>query len=330
MKILIAYDGSSGADAALADLHHAHLPPDTQALVLSVADVWLPPDSLAHTEAADPLAAAPPPVEAIAAINFQMHADAKRAIADADCLAFEAGEKLRRAFPAWQVSSEARADSPAWGVLAVADRWRPDLLVAGATGQSSTLDAWLVGTVSQKLVTKAHCTVRIGRGAHSPETLPRLLVGFDGSPDAHAAVATIATRSWPAGASVGLVTALNPRLRAGFAEGAITALHQSGASGADALDFVLHEAARAADLLREAGLVVTTHVREGEPRDVLLEEARRVQASAIFIGAKGLVGASGLQHLRRFFIGSSATAIVWRASCTVEVARSADRSSAEP
>ena len=44
MKLLIAYDGSSCADAALDDLSRAGLPHAAEVLVLSVADVLLPPD----------------------------------------------------------------------------------------------------------------------------------------------------------------------------------------------------------------------------------------------------------------------------------------------
>ena len=43
MKILIGYDGSECADAALDDLTHAGLPPDAEAHILSVGEVWLPP-----------------------------------------------------------------------------------------------------------------------------------------------------------------------------------------------------------------------------------------------------------------------------------------------
>ena len=38
MKILIAYDGSAGANAALADLHKAALAHSADVLVLSVAE----------------------------------------------------------------------------------------------------------------------------------------------------------------------------------------------------------------------------------------------------------------------------------------------------
>jgi nucleotide-binding universal stress UspA family protein len=205
-------------------------------------------------------------------------------------------------------------------VLAVADRWQPDLLVAGATGHGSTLDAWLVGTVSQKLVTKARCSVRIGREPRTTESEPYLVIGFDGSPDAQAAVAAIAARGWPHGAKARIIVAINSRLRTGLAEEAIPALG-SHADAGEALDAVMAAAARSLDTLREAGLDASLHVREGEPREVLLDEVRRSNASVLFIGARGLVGSSGLEHLRRFFIGSTATALVWRAPCTVEVAR---------
>ena len=43
MRILIGYDGSECADAALDDLMQAGLPANAEAHILSVAEVWLPP-----------------------------------------------------------------------------------------------------------------------------------------------------------------------------------------------------------------------------------------------------------------------------------------------
>ena len=42
MKILIGYDGSEFADAALEDLQRAGLGADVEALVMTVADVFVP------------------------------------------------------------------------------------------------------------------------------------------------------------------------------------------------------------------------------------------------------------------------------------------------
>ncbi len=46
MKILIAYDGSSCAEAALDDLLRAGLPEAGEFRVISVAEVWLAPENL--------------------------------------------------------------------------------------------------------------------------------------------------------------------------------------------------------------------------------------------------------------------------------------------
>ncbi len=43
MKILFAYDGSECADSALEDLRNAGLPEKADAIVMSLADVFLPP-----------------------------------------------------------------------------------------------------------------------------------------------------------------------------------------------------------------------------------------------------------------------------------------------
>jgi hypothetical protein len=45
MRILIGYDGSESADAALDDLRRAGLPRAVEALILSVAEVIAPPSS---------------------------------------------------------------------------------------------------------------------------------------------------------------------------------------------------------------------------------------------------------------------------------------------
>ena len=43
MKILIGYDGSQSADAALVDLQRAGLPDEAEAVIVSVADVMMVP-----------------------------------------------------------------------------------------------------------------------------------------------------------------------------------------------------------------------------------------------------------------------------------------------
>ena len=43
MRVLIAYDGSESANKGIEDLIRAGLPSEADALVVTVAEVWLPP-----------------------------------------------------------------------------------------------------------------------------------------------------------------------------------------------------------------------------------------------------------------------------------------------
>lgn len=71
----------------------------------------------------------------------------------------------------------------------------------------------------------------------------------------------------------------------------------------------------AASKLRATGLAVSTWVREGNPKQVLVNEAKRWKADCIFVGARGLRG------IKRFLLGSVSMAVTARAPCSVEVVR---------
>lgn len=106
MKILIAYDGSACSDAALDDLKTAGFPHDVNAVVMSVAEVWLPPppEGMSISEYARNLRSHPQAFKA-----WQTHA---KEITEAEGLAKEAESRLRRNFPTWQIKSEATYGSP--------------------------------------------------------------------------------------------------------------------------------------------------------------------------------------------------------------------------
>ena len=71
----------------------------------------------------------------------------------------------------------------------------------------------------------------------------------------------------------------------------------------------------AADRLRNAGLTVTTMIREGKPKAEILTEAERSGVDCIFLGARGL------GRVERVLLGSVSSAIAARAHCSVEVVR---------
>ena len=119
MKILIAYDGSEGARAAIAGLASAGLPDDTAAVVTTASDVL--PGLL------DPAVPDEPTIEIVS----NARANAQRATAEAEKLAGEGAKRVAELFPKWQVTSEPIADSPYWGFVNRAGQSQTDLIVVG-------------------------------------------------------------------------------------------------------------------------------------------------------------------------------------------------------
>ena len=67
--------------------------------------------------------------------------------------------------------------------------------------------------------------------------------------------------------------------------------------------------------LRTRGLTVSSVIREGDPKHVLLDEAEHWGADCLFVGARGL------SRVERFLLGSVSAAVAARAHCSVEVVR---------
>ncbi len=300
MKILIAYDGSSCADAALDDLRRAGLPSEAEALVLSVADVWPPPPAASREQFVDPAFA-----ERVSAAREKTRAEALRAVEEARALAVRASETVQALFPTWDVRVEACANSSAWGVIKKADDWKPDLVVVGSHGRSA-LGRFVLGSVSQKVVTEARCAVRVARGRMADSTAPvRIVIGVDGSSDADAMVSSVAQRMWRPGSEAHIIVVLDQALA--------TMVGWNEAPTEDAQAQVRKMVETAAEKLCAAGLVVSSVVKEGDPKRVLIEEAEQWGADCIFVGARGL------RRLERFLLGSVSTAVAARAHCSVEV-----------
>lgn len=308
MKVLIAYDGSQCAQAALEDLQRAGLPGVAEVVVLSVADTLMPPP-----EDKTPLAVEQPP----AGVQ-QAQAEAQELLAGAHTLAQQGCTRLQELFPRWHIHPEARADNPAWAVIKYTDTWQPDLVVAGSRGRS-TLSRLLLGSVSHKILTEVRCSVRIARGQPRPATAPiRLLLGMDGSAGAQAALTALAMRVWPAGTEVCVLVALDSTRDAALFPAHPALAPWQHAGDTDRLGWATRMLAALGEPLRSAGLVVSTVIEEGEPTSRLLATAEQWHADSLWVGARGLSG------MERFLLGSVSTAIATRAPCSVEVVHSQD------
>jgi len=305
MKILVAYDGSEDADAAFLDLKRAGLGSAVELLIMSVADVFVPP-----------------PIDGEVGTTYvpeavrRAHERARHELDEAQGLAKRASEQLGSIFPSWQVSYEAVADSPAWALIRKADEWKPDLIVMGARGLSVFGGRLILGSISQRVLYEARCSVRVARGSDRTDDKPvRILIGVDNSSDSNAAVDAVSNREWPKGTEVGLLAVVDTVMPIAPDRADASIVKWIEVAEEENWDQVREVFAPAAEKLRNAGLHTEVLIRRGNPADQLLEEAHTWGADCIFVGAKGTRG------IDRLLLGSVSSAVSARAHCSVEVVR---------
>jgi len=144
----------------------------------------------------------------------------------------------------------------------------------------------------------------------------RILLAYDGSPSADAAVAEVLRRPWPHGSEVRLVTVVEPQL-------AVVPMAGLEVYGPlyERIRSSLREDAyqRIQKALKRfeprADLKVGYELREGEVRRSLLEAIKEWKADLVFAGSHGARG------LARLFLGSVCHALVTHAPCHVEVVK---------
>jgi nucleotide-binding universal stress UspA family protein len=307
MKILIAYDGSEGSDIAIDGLQRAGLPAEAEALVVSVAEVWLPPPDQVPEDVF------PPNVPVAVKLAHQR---AERMIEEATALAKRASERVQHIFPRWRVSYEAMSGSPAFELLNRAGEWKPDLIVAGSKGHTA-LGRFVLGSVSQKVLTEAQASIRVGRrSTGSGASAERIVVGVDGSPGSKVAVKAVAARIWSPGSEVRVVVAYDSM-----------AVVQVSLMPPDIDEVIEPQRTQAEEFAAEAvkelradpdhkSMTMSYVVEPGDPKRVLVHHAKEFGADCIFTGASGFSN-----RLERFVLGSVSAAVAARAHCSVEVAR---------
>lgn len=287
MKVLVAYEGSACADAALEDLRRAGLPDEVEFHVLSVIENWLPPPS---------------------GLEIAQHLDLNQ---EFKMLATRAANHIRGFAPGWEATPEVCVGSPASLILEKADDWKPDLIVVGAHGRSA-FGRFFFGSVSQKVLHEANCPVRVARESnHSADRPLKLIIGFDGSSGATETLRVVTARNWPAGCEVRVVYSAWPSLE-------YVPKHLAGKIAewvADEDLKIKQKIDRVVSDLNAAGLKTTAIIKSEDPKQLLIAEAELWQADCIFVGARGL------SRFERMRLGSVSSVIAARAHCSVEVVR---------
>jgi len=311
MKILIGYDGSDCAEAALDDLRQAGLPETAEAHILSVAEVWLPPPPPSSYEIVEEARKAKSPAELQRDYGKRCPA-AKQALA----LAERARDRVQTNFPNWKVTADSSCGSAAWELVAKADEWKPDLIVVGSHGRNA-LGRFVLGSVSQRVMTEAQCSVRIARGRVEERDSPvRVIVGTDGSRASEAALGVVAARKWPASSEVSIVLVEDP-LAPEFMGKIIPPLEKGlEEDRRQERAWVEKISKESIEILHSAAVKVTCVVREGDPKRELPAIAEEWGADCIFVGSAGFSN-----RLARFVLGSVSAAVAARAHCSVEVVR---------
>jgi nucleotide-binding universal stress UspA family protein len=311
MKILIGYDGSECAYAALDDLTQAALPPTGEAHILSVAEVWLPPPPPSTYEIIEGARNAGSPAELQR--DFAKHCAAAK---EALVLAERACDRVLAHFPDWKVTADSSCGSAAWELVAKADEWKPDLIVVGSHGRTA-LGRFVLGSVSQRVLTEALCSVRIARGRlEEPGSPVRIIVGTDGSPASDEALRAVAARCWPPQSEIKVIMVDDP-LAPEFLGKVIPPLGKMLEEDRQQERAWVEKISRQSlDILRKAGIKVTCVLKEGDPKQELCKAAEEWNADCIFVGSAGFSN-----RFERFVLGSVSAAVAARAHCSVEVVR---------
>jgi nucleotide-binding universal stress UspA family protein len=283
MKILISYDGSPHSNAALKDLRRAGLPVEAEAVVMSI------PKSYLHAAGAErTVRAGAPPYSA-------------EEIEEAAAMAKQASDTIRESFPGWEVRADLAIGSAARVIAKKTSQWSPNLIVLGLQGHA---EPRLFGGFLRRIAAGAKCSVRVARRFNEgADEAPRVLLCVDGTLYTEAAVNAVASRDWPKGTEVRILTVVNP-FDYSIPEFADKAIERAKS---------LHRLI--ANELDRTPAFTSSVVAEGEPENVILRVTEEWKPDCVFLAPHNR------NRFSRALIGGVSGTVVARAECAVELAR---------
>jgi nucleotide-binding universal stress UspA family protein len=142
----------------------------------------------------------------------------------------------------------------------------------------------------------------------------KILLAIDGSEYSETAMESVAARPWPSGTKVRVLCVIDKVKLAApemwvYAGNLLELEQQQLTQEAERLT------ARVANSLEAKGLSTEAVVRLGDPRAVIVDEAKEWGADLIVVGSHGRRG------ITRWLLGSVAQSVASHASCSVEVIR---------
>jgi nucleotide-binding universal stress UspA family protein len=219
---------------------------------------------------------------------------------------------LTRRWPA--VETEVQEGEPRERILAIAEEWKPDLIVLGARGLG-TFKSALLGSVSSAVVHHATCPVLVVKG--HPQGLRRIVVAIDGSADSLAAARFCASLPLDRGVGIRLLAVSEmPALPIAPPEMLAAPAWTPSPAELDeqrgALDALL---SRVEADFRPRVDHVERSVTSGRPGAEIVAAAGEPDVDLVVVGARGLGG------LGRLLLGSVSDRVLHHAACPVLVVK---------
>ena len=291
LRVLIGYDGSSYADAAIEDLRRAALPEKAEALVVSVGEDPIVPPFVSDASVDKAFISE-------RTISIANHAEAhiSESLAEAKAEAEAAARLLGHYFPNWRVHTMALAGRPATELVQKAREWAAHLLVVGSQGRSA-VGRLFFGSVSLEVAIEATCSVRIGRALEQEaRDTRRIILGLDGFAGSERAIKQVLKRGWPKGTELRII---------GIDNG--TSLLKTAA--------MMSASNEPIELADAPALKVFAEIKKGDPASILIDEARDWKAHCIFVDAGGFSSTSNGSG------NTVSTRLATNADCSVEIVR---------
>ena len=305
MNILFATDGSAHAHAAAATLQRLPVPTTSTLTILTV----ITPTHLAMATDIDALDR-----EAFDRLYSIQRQAAEQLLAQT-ATGFETTD--------WTVRTMLREGNVAQQIFDTIEELGTQLVVVGARGLSG-MARFFLGSVSQKLVKYAPCSVLVGKLPHDEVSTPtpsptvsadarlRMVLAYDDSASSQEIVHTLAALPLRDTDEITITTVLT--LVTSYR---LDIMQQLSAAWQDEKRAAQDELDRIAQILRDAtAAVVTTQLREGaDASEEIMTAAKEAEADLIVIGHRGR------GSVERYLLGSVANRVAHYAPCTVWVVR---------
>jgi nucleotide-binding universal stress UspA family protein len=291
MRILLAFDGSAGAEQAVDLLSGVHWSDDMTLRIVSVAERLAP--MFATPWVPGLMTTAPELDAAVVAQRDAAVAEVVRRIAD----------------PGRNVAGAVLHGRPATVIVDEARRYEADLVIVGSRGHGA-IASLLLGSVSAEIVDHAPCPVLVARRP----TLQRILFATDGSVSAQLAEDCLA--HWPilAGPIIRVVSVAD--VVRPWTTGIAPTMYRAAldAHAKDLKEATAEHRAIAEDAaqrLRGLGRTVDAEVRSGDAAGEIMASAEMWPADLVIMGSRGRTG------LPRLILGSVARNVLHGSGASV-------------